>query len=368
MADNTKCTDGDACTGNDVCTAGTCKAGASIVCNDNKECTLDSCDKAVGCVYKAKPGSGVPTCDGKDIGGSCVKFTKAAVGGITWVNAQAACQTWGGNLVKIGDQTKSDAVLAYQKSLNGGVFASYWIGLNDVTTEGKYLWADGTATTYFNWDAGQPDNAGGLEDYVHVWSAAGKWNDLPPTGYNQPWYACERGMPVTCNDASVCTTGEYCDANGACGSGASVTCNDNNACTKDSCDAGKGCVYTPAPTTEDKCTVTKSPKSTASCDPCVQSICKADPFCCSNAWDAKCVQEVTTICKIGNCSGNAGSAGTCAHGLCTTGTKLTSGCDKTPSGADCVKAICAVDSFCCNSSWDGECVGEVASVCKLTCQ
>jgi subtilisin-like proprotein convertase family protein len=52
---------------------------------------------------------------------------------------------------------------------------------------------------------------------------------------------------------------------------------------------------------------------------------------------------------------------TCAHGICTTGAKLTSGCDP------CVTQICAADSFCCASSWDSICVGEVSSICGQTC-
>ena len=32
-----------------------------------------------------------------------------------------------------------------------------------------------------------------------------------------------------------------------------------------------------------------------------------------------------------------------------------------------VSTICAVDSFCCDSSWDATCVGEVTSVCGNNC-
>jgi subtilisin-like proprotein convertase family protein len=52
---------------------------------------------------------------------------------------------------------------------------------------------------------------------------------------------------------------------------------------------------------------------------------------------------------------------TCAHGICATGVKLTSGCDP------CVTQICAADSFCCNNSWDSICVGEVTSICGRSC-
>ncbi len=57
------------------------------------------------------------------------------------------------------------------------------------------------------------------------------------------------------------------------------------------------------------------------------------------------------------------SQGICAHSLCTTGTKLTSGCD--PS--DCATAVCAFDPYCCNSSWDSMCVGYIPTQCANLC-
>jgi hypothetical protein len=51
----------------------------------------------------------------------------------------------------------------------------------------------------------------------------------------------------------------------------------------------------------------------------------------------------------------------CAHSMCITGGLLDPGCDP------CVAAICAVDSFCCVTAWDGLCVNEVTSVCELDC-
>lgn len=37
----------------------------------------------------------------------------------------------------------------------------------------------------------------------------------------------------------------------------------------------------------------------ASCMPCVESICAADPFCCNTLWDGTCVNEVETVCGLG---------------------------------------------------------------------
>lgn len=47
----------------------------------------------------------------------------------------------------------------------------------------------------------------------------------------------------------------------------------------------------------------------------------------------------------------------CAHSICSSGGALTSSCDP------CVTKVCAQDSYCCATAWDGQCVGEVASIC-----
>jgi len=45
------CDDGDACTTQDACYQGGCKGGPPLECDDKNECTSDSCDPALGCVF-----------------------------------------------------------------------------------------------------------------------------------------------------------------------------------------------------------------------------------------------------------------------------------------------------------------------------
>jgi hypothetical protein len=114
----------------------------------------------------------------------------------------------------------------------------------------------------------------------------------------------------------------------------------------------------PPPTcAHDKCT-TGSALNAAACGSVVQAVCNADAYCCSTLWDTECVNEVYSIGNSVACS-----TGSCAHSLCTTGVKLTAGCD--PNGV--VTTICNADSFCCNSSWDSYCVNEVASIAGKNC-
>ncbi len=51
---------------------------------------------------------------------------------------------------------------------------------------------------------------------------------------------------------------------------------------------------------------------------------------------------------------------TCAHSPCAQGAFLNAGCGPD----DCVTSICSADPWCCGVSWDGQCVGEVTSICR----
>jgi len=53
LADSTPCNDGTVCTTVDVCNAGTCTGGTPLDCDDENDCTQDSCSS--GCVHSALP-------------------------------------------------------------------------------------------------------------------------------------------------------------------------------------------------------------------------------------------------------------------------------------------------------------------------
>lgn len=73
-------------------------------------------------------------------------------------------------------------------------------------------------------------------------------------------------------------------------------------------------------------------------------------------------------CNSGKCACATPSQGACVGSLCVAqmmSTPLTQGCD--PAG--CVTKVCAADSFCCSTNWDGACVNEVDTYCSpLKCQ
>lgn len=50
-------------------------------------------------------------------------------------------------------------------------------------SEGTFLFENGAGTSYLAsnpiWSAGQPDNAAGTENWVHIWGTTYKANDAP---------------------------------------------------------------------------------------------------------------------------------------------------------------------------------------------
>jgi glucose/arabinose dehydrogenase len=91
---------------------------------------------------------------------------------LTWSNAQASAQSIGGHLVSINDASEQAFVAETFTSVGG----SFYIGINDATTEGTFAWANGDAVTYTNWAPGEPNNF--LNEDFGVLYPNGKWNDF----------------------------------------------------------------------------------------------------------------------------------------------------------------------------------------------
>ena len=99
----------------------------------------------------------------------------------TWENARILCELAGGKLASINDAGEN----AYVSSKLMGLTA--WIGGNDRTTEGRFVWDNRDPFVYKNWLTGQPDNAGN-QDYIEM-RPDGKWNDQFGTIANE--FICE---------------------------------------------------------------------------------------------------------------------------------------------------------------------------------
>jgi len=115
----------------------------------------------------------------------------------TWNKAESIAQDLGGHLVTINDAQENQWIVD-----NFGA-SRLWIGLNDVAQEGNFEWSSGEDVTYTNWFNGEPNNAGGNEDFVEInFGGAGKWNDI--NGNHPRWGLAEIDLSsapeITTND------------------------------------------------------------------------------------------------------------------------------------------------------------------------
>lgn len=95
--------------------------------------------------------------------------------------AQAYAQTFGANLISIQSAAENSALGAALAKQGFGSNV-VWIGFGDQKNEGKFEWYDGSDTTYHNWKAGEPNNAGN-ENCTQIFPD-GFWNDLNCDIYN----------------------------------------------------------------------------------------------------------------------------------------------------------------------------------------
>jgi hypothetical protein len=68
-----------------------------------------------------------------------------------------------------------------------------WIGLNDIASEGSFVWLDGEQPGFTKWNDGEPNDAGGAEDCGVLYTtgtSVAMWNDAD----------CSSALPFVCED------------------------------------------------------------------------------------------------------------------------------------------------------------------------
>jgi glucose/arabinose dehydrogenase len=91
----------------------------------------------------------------------------------SWTEAQAEATARGGNLVTINDSAE-EAWLKQTFGENSG----YWIGINDVESEGNFEWVSSQPVSYTNWAPGEPNN-NGSQDYGWMnYGNTRQWDDV----------------------------------------------------------------------------------------------------------------------------------------------------------------------------------------------
>ncbi|MEQ2216144.1 hypothetical protein XENOCAPTIV_011322 [Xenoophorus captivus] len=97
-----------------------------------------------------------------------------------YAGASRKCLERGGRLAMPRDRKEQEALADYVKAFFSPGNWPVWLGINDLRSEGLYLFDDGTRVTYFQWRkhflSSQPDG-GKRENCVAMSSDDGDWWD-----------------------------------------------------------------------------------------------------------------------------------------------------------------------------------------------
>ncbi len=136
-------------------------------------------------IMETNPSSEKPVVEGKFEGRTYQVFDKP----LTWEDAKAACEKLGGHLVTVTSGAEESFV---ESLIAKGTKYMYWMGGKLDTSKGAYKWVTGEAFSYTNWVPGQPDNNGGCESYLQIYTdkyseipsvKINRWNDAPNDNY-----------------------------------------------------------------------------------------------------------------------------------------------------------------------------------------
>ncbi|XP_053550768.1 C-type lectin domain family 3 member A [Bombina bombina] len=105
--------------------------------------------------------------------------------------ANEDCIAKGGTLAIPRDAEENNALRDYGKrSLQGA--GEFWLGINDMVNEGKFVDVNGIAITYFNWDR-QPNGGKRKNCALLIQASQGKWIDEVCRSLKK--YICEFIIP-----------------------------------------------------------------------------------------------------------------------------------------------------------------------------
>ena len=211
------CNDGNQCTTSDSCVddgqgGAVCQGGATKDCNDNKECTGDTCDPVLGCVYSNLDGN---TCDD---GNPCTEGDTCFGG---------SCRPGTGPDCNDDNQcTRDTCEPGTGDCINEPLPANTECDDGNACTQNDYCNGNGVCIPGSSPDCN--DNKPCTDDIC------------------DPVEGC-RNIPNnanTCDDGDPCTTHDYCYS-GVCRGDTIDTCDDSNDCTTDQCISGSGCTHAP---------------------------------------------------------------------------------------------------------------------------
>ncbi|MBM4361815.1 MAG: hypothetical protein FJ104_03980, partial [Deltaproteobacteria bacterium] len=279
-------------------------------------------------------------------GGHCYKIETS---GASFASARTTCQALGAgyDLITVDDAAE-DTWLASQ-TVN-----DTWIGLSDAVTEGTFLWTDGAAPTYTNFDA-EP-NSGDASDCAYFDDANARWYDMPcgtarravcegpqspvicPSGFTLSGGRCYefvnstlthaaaeancQSLSAAAHLATVSSAAENARIVSLIGTNKSAWIGFTDQATEGTFTwiADEGSAYTawagePNDKSSDDCGYTAGDTGVWKSDSCSSpkraGICEgpAQSAAAAGTWDADCVAQVASVCGA--------TCGTAGQGLCS---------------------------------------------------
>jgi hypothetical protein len=347
------CNDGNTCTANDTCATGTCQGGKVLSCDDSNDCTTDSCNQLVGCVYTQNAGAcdDLDPCTEEDActGGVCVgPLAKDCndsnpctddicipMAGCSHQNNQSPCND--NNLCTQNDKcAKGQCVPGTPLNCTDG---------NPCTDDSCN--SDSGCVHDHNQADCDDDNFCTLDETC----VAGKCKPAATLNCNDdnpctddscaPDSGCNHAFNVdSCSDGDACSLIDICDG-GVCTGTTTKICNDFNPCTDDTCDKDEGCVFTPneavcsdgnACTDGDHCgDGWCQPGEIISCDdndPCTDDSCGLVAGCVHTLNNAPC--DDGDLCTVSD---------SCETGVCQPGPALSCTDDNPCTDDDCKPGV-----------------------------
>jgi hypothetical protein len=356
------CTDGNECTEADACTDGKCKGKTTdeaVKCNDNNDCTKDTCDPIKGCQNAPQTSTKCDDSNACTVGDTCEAGVCKSGTNTCSCSSDDECKgSDDGNLCN-GTLFCDKSKLPYQCKVD--------------------------PKTIINCDTSKD-------------TFCAQTQCTPSTGKCD---IVKKSDGTACDaDQSSCTTDDTCK-DGVCTPGAKLTCDDKNVCTTDSCDPKEGCKFiantSPCDADGDACTendICSDKSCTAGklkvCDDgevCTEDSCdKADGSCKVKNLSKTCDDD--NACTEGDKCGDKGGKWTCLPGIgpdcndnnpCTKDScDKTNGCTNTPDDSATVECyssapdtkgvgICKAGLKKCSGGKLGACEGEIGPDKEETC-
>ncbi len=244
--------DGSVCSDNDQCVKGVCSAGPGKKCDDQNDCTVDSCDPKKGCVQALDDGAPCQDDNPCTVGDTC-KTGSCEPGKPKICETTSACEL--ASCDQISGKCKLTAAVEGLPCDDKQACSEKDQCLSGICKGSPKTCVDGNACT--------DDSCDSKSGCVFAANSIG------------------------CDDKNACTTGDHCEGGSCVGLAKQVSsdCSDGNPCTNDACDPVLDCLHVP---NQAKC---DDGNPCTAGDTCSNLQCVPGPNACACLQDGDCAAQ-----------------------------------------------------------------------------